>query len=126
MFYLVGYLSHSNRTVWLDQNLIEFTNMKIGTDSIIVKYDESKCNKVGEKCTNNNIYANPIDPSIYFFTPLGIYCFYEPVLLISRDGILLKENSKLGTAANMRLERNRQLTQKVAQQCLHHEYGKSF
>ena len=32
-------------------------------------------------------------------TLLGIYCSYESVMLISRKGIFLKENSKLGTAA---------------------------
>ena len=41
-----------------------FTNMERGTDSIIVKYNETKSEKSGEKCSNKNIYANPTDPSI--------------------------------------------------------------
>ena len=86
------------RSISIDH--IGFANMKRGTDSIIVKYDESKSDKAGEKFTNKNIYANPIDPSICFFTALRIYCSYESVLLISREGIYLKENSKLGNAAH--------------------------
>ena len=77
-------------------NHIGFANMKRGTDSITVKYDESKSGKVGEKCTKKNIYTNPTDLSICFFTAIGIYCSCESVLLISREGI----NLKLGNAAH--------------------------
>ena len=58
-----------------------------------------KSDKAGKRCANKNIYANPTHSSIYFFTSLGISCSYESVSLISREGIFLKENSKLGTAA---------------------------
>lgn len=86
------------RSISIDH--IGFTNMKRGTDSIIVKYDETKSDKTGERCTNKNVYANPTDPSICFFTALGIYCSYESVSLSTREGIFLKENAKLGTAAH--------------------------
>ena len=78
---------------------IGFPYMKRGTDSVTVKQNDSKSDKVGEKCTNKNVYANQIDPSIYFFTALGIYCSYESVSLNTRKKIFLKENAKLGTAA---------------------------
>ena len=74
------------RSISIDN--IGFSNMKRGSDTIIIKYDESKSNKVGEKCTNKNTFANNVDPSIYFFTGLGIYCSNESILLISREGIL--------------------------------------
>ena len=86
------------RSISIDH--IGFVNMKRGTDSIIVKYDEKKSNKAGEKWTNKNIYANPTDPSICFLTALDIYCSCKPVLLISREGIFSKEISKLGTVAH--------------------------
>ena len=38
------------RSISIDH--IGFTNMKGGTDSIIVKYNETKSDKAGEKCTN--------------------------------------------------------------------------
>ena len=77
-----------------------FTNMKRGTDSIIVKCNQTKSDKTDERYTNKNVFANPTDPSINFFTALGIYCSYESVSFIIREGIFLKENAKLGTAAH--------------------------
>ena len=44
--------------------------------------------------------ANPTDPSICLFTALGIYCSYESVSLIAREGIFMKDNAKLGTAVD--------------------------
>ena len=35
-----------------------------------------------------------------FFTVLGIYCSYKSVSLITREGIFLKENVKLGISAH--------------------------
>ena len=52
------------RSVLIDH--IGFTNMKRGTESIIVKYNETKSDKTGKRCTNKNVYANPTDPSICF------------------------------------------------------------
>ena len=57
------------RSISIDH--IGFTNMKRGTDSIIVKYDETKSDKTGERCTNKNVYANPADPSICFLQHWG-------------------------------------------------------
>ena len=45
-----------------------------------------------------NVCANAIDPSITA-TAFGIYCSYKSVSLFCREGIFLKENVKLGTAA---------------------------
>ena len=47
-----------------------------------------------------NVYTNPTDPSICFITALGIYFSYESISLVTREGIFLKENTKLGTAAH--------------------------
>ena len=85
------------RSISIDH--IGFTNRKRGTDYIIVKYNETKSDKTGERCTNKNVYANPTDPSIYFFTALGIHCSYESNSLITKEGFFLKENAKLSTAA---------------------------
>ena len=86
------------RSISIDH--LGFTNMKRGTDSIIVKYDETKSDKAGERCKNKNVYAKPTDPSICFFIALGIYCSYESISLITREVIFLKKNAKLGTTAH--------------------------
>ena len=59
------------RSISIDH--IGFTNIKRGTDSILVNYNEAKSDKAGERCTNKNVYANPMNPSICFYTALGIY-----------------------------------------------------
>ena len=101
------------RSISIDH--ICFTNMKRGTDSVIAKYNETKIDKAGEKCTNKNIYTNLTDPSIYFFTTLGIYCSYESVLLITREGIFLKENAKFGTAAHRFCSRLKKVIENYAE-----------
>ena len=63
------------RSISIDH--LGFPNLKRGSDSIIVKYNESKNDKAGEKCSNKNINANPTDPSMCFFTALGIYCCHK-------------------------------------------------
>ena len=63
------------RSISIDH--IGFANMRRGTDSIVVKYDEPKSAKAGEKCTNKNIYTNPMGPHICFVPALCIYCTYE-------------------------------------------------
>lgn len=36
-------------------------NLRLGIDSIIIKYDDSKADKAGERLSEKNIYANPQD-----------------------------------------------------------------
>lgn len=36
-------------------------NFRVGIDSIIIKYDDSKADKAGEKLSEKNVYANPLD-----------------------------------------------------------------
>ena len=76
------------RSISIDH--IGFRSMKSGTDSIIVKYNETKSDKTGEKCTNENAYPNLTDFSICFFTALGIYCSYESVSSSTREGIFFE------------------------------------
>ena len=40
---------------------IGWHNMRRGEDSIVVKYDDTKSDKAGEKCSNKNLYSNPND-----------------------------------------------------------------
>ena len=67
--FIIFQWNYMARSISIDH--IGFTNMKRGTDSIIVKYDETKSDKTGERCTNKNVYANPTDPSICFFFSIG-------------------------------------------------------
>jgi hypothetical protein len=40
---------------------LSFANFRTGTDSIIVKYDNSKMDKAGEQLSEKNLYANVND-----------------------------------------------------------------
>ena len=79
---------------------IGFSNLKRGTDSIMVKYDDTKSDKAGENCTNKNLYANPHDPVVSVFLALGLYCSMEEVSLASRNSLFLKDGAPIGSAAH--------------------------
>ena len=51
-----------------------WNNLKKGEDSVVIKYDETKADKSGESCSDKNIYANPGDWHVCWYTCLGIYC----------------------------------------------------
>ena len=86
------------RSINLD--CIAFSNLKRGSDSIIVKYDETKSDKTGENCSNKHIYGNPADPVVCVFLALGLYSALEHVSLATRNSLFLKAGATLGSAAN--------------------------
>ena len=49
-----------------------FHNLKIGNDSIKLKYDDSKADKAGERLSEKNIYANPKEWKLCWLTGLGL------------------------------------------------------
>ena len=40
---------------------LAFHNFSLDLDSIVIKYDETKADRTGEKLSENNVYANPLD-----------------------------------------------------------------
>ena len=52
---------------------LRFNCFAIGTDSLVVKYWDTKKDKKGEKTSPKIFYANPFDFTICFVTALGIY-----------------------------------------------------
>ena len=48
-------------------------NVKLGIDSVIVKYDDSKADKAGEKLSEKNTHANPFDWKLCWWTLFGIH-----------------------------------------------------
>ena len=75
-------------------------NLKKGEDSIVVKYDETKADKSGESCSDKNIYANPQDWYVCWYTCLGIYCCFYCTTLSERDSLFIEKNEKTGSAAS--------------------------
>ena len=50
-----------------------FHNVKLGVDSLVVKYDDSKADKAGEKLSEKNIFANPFQWQECFWTGMGVW-----------------------------------------------------
>ena len=76
-----------------------FHNFSLGTDSIIGKYDDSKADKSGERLSEKNIYANPFEWKMCFWTGLGVWCSLNSQRLSKSERLFLQTDVKEGTAA---------------------------
>lgn len=78
-----------------------FNNFKLGCDSIICKYDDSKTKKDGEKLSEKNIYANPTAYEQCFWTGMGVYSALNADKISSNAGkLFLTDGAKEGSAAS--------------------------
>ena len=75
-------------------------NIKIGLDSIVAKYDDSKADKAGERLSEKNIYANPLDWTKCLWTALGIWIAMRRDKLVGNERLFLDKNVKEGSAAS--------------------------
>ena len=73
-------------------------NLKLGTDSIVITYDDSKMDSMGERLHPKNCYANPYCPHISTFLALGIWIMLYPDQYETTDSLFLKDNTVVGTA----------------------------
>ena len=73
-------------------------NLKLGTDSVVITYDDSKMDSTGERLPPKNCYANPYCPSISTFLALGVWIMLSPEQYESSDSLFLKEGTIIGTA----------------------------
>jgi len=76
-----------------------FHNFSLGQDSIIVKYDETKADKAGEKLSEKNVYANPMDWTMCSWLAFGIYCSLFSGILSESERLFLRKGTKEGTAS---------------------------
>ena len=76
-----------------------FHNFSLGQDSIIIKYDESKADKAGEKLSEKNLYSNPLEWTMCSWLAFGIYCSLMSDNLCESERLFLKKGTKEGTAS---------------------------
>ena len=76
-----------------------FHNFWVGSDSIIAKYDDSKADKSGERLSEKNIYANPENFQLCFFTAMGIWVSLEAARLAENERLFLGKNVEEGMAS---------------------------
>jgi hypothetical protein len=55
-------------------NPLGFHNFHLGVDSIIGKHDNLKVDKIGERLSEKNIFANPLNWHVCWWTGTGICC----------------------------------------------------
>ena len=97
------------RSVNIDD--LTFGQFKIGKDSIVIEYDDTKKDPTGEKTTPKNCYPNPFDVRICMFTALGCYLsscqesFSNP----DKKTIFRKANTKKGSGSHLYCETLRKL-----------------
>ena len=96
-FWTVAQWSCIARSISVDP--LQFHNIKLGNDSLILKYDETKCDKEADKLTERNIYANPHDFTKCFVTGLGIHCALNQDRLSAGTSLFLNPGTRVGTAA---------------------------
>ena len=77
-----------------------FHNFSLGQDSIIITYDKTKADKAGEKLSEKNVYANPLDWTMCTWLAFGIYCSLFSGNLSASERIFLKRGTKEGTASS--------------------------
>ena len=99
IFSLVGFLMQWNcMTRSINIDYVGFSNLKRGTDSLVIKYDDTKADKTGENCHNKKLYTNPKDPIGCVFLAIGIYCAMEHKSLENKNCLFLSPDADLGNA----------------------------
>ena len=78
---------------------LAFHNYRVGQDSIICKYDDSKADKTGEKLAEKNLYANPFEYTQCSWTGLGIYTALNCDALSVHERFFLAKGVEEGAAA---------------------------
>jgi hypothetical protein len=76
-----------------------FHNFSLGTDSLVVKYDDSKADKAGEKLSEKNLYANPLDWTMCPWLGLGVYFCVNCGNLGENERLFLKHGRKEGISS---------------------------
>ena len=74
-------------------------NMKLGSDSLVIKYDDSKADKSGERLSEKNIYANLIEWQECFWTGMGVWLALREGEGVMGDCLFLNEGVSEGTAS---------------------------
>jgi hypothetical protein len=75
---------------------LAFHNFSVGIDSVVIKYDDSKADKTGEKLSEKNVYSNPLGWTMCSWLAIGIYCFLNQGNLVENERLFLKTGTKDG------------------------------
>ena len=86
------------RSTSIDQ--LKLSNLRTGPGSLIGKYNNRKTDKQGERQSEKNIYADPFEWTLCFWTGLGVWCALKAQEMQSTNQYLfLSPGAKEGTAS---------------------------
>lgn len=105
---------------------LAFHNFSNGSDSIIGKYDDSKADKSGERLSEKNIYANPLDWRMCFWTGFGVWCCLSNQQLLKSERLFIETNVKEGSASTKYCEQLASIIQQHIDELKVHVNSKNF
>ena len=94
---------------------LTFDQLSMGTDSLIIEYDDSKCDQMGQRTSPKNCYANPYDHLACIFTAIGCYLCLEDETWVSssQNSIFRNRRGEVdGDAAHQYCARIRKIYEK--------------
>lgn len=80
---------------------LKIRNFSVVDDAIVIKFFDTKMDKVGEKLSPKHCYANPSDFRICVFTALACYfCMVNSEWTNKRDYLFINDGASTGSAAS--------------------------
>ena len=86
------------RSITIDPT--SFHHFTLGLDNIVLKYEDSKADKEGKRCSEKHMYDNPYKPEISLNLALAVYFCLNVEKLSKHEMLFLEKNAKSGSAAN--------------------------
>ena len=103
------------------------SNFKVGPDSLIGKYDNSKADRAGERLSEKNIFANPYDWTQCFWTGLGVWLALRvDEMKNTHEKLFLNAGNKLGSAATKYCEQVATIAKRHSGEVQNHMDPKRF
>ena len=83
---------------------LKLHNFKLGTDSAVVKHDESKADKQAQQLAQKNVHGHPFVFRLCHFTGLGIHIALRKETMKGTERLFLSNNAKEGTSSKACVE----------------------
>ena len=83
---------------------LKLHNFMLGIDSIMVRFDESKCDKQAQRLALKNVCVHPFDFRLCYFTGLGIHIALQKDKMKGNKSLFLSKNAKEGSGSESHVE----------------------
>ena len=84
---------------------LKLHNFKLGTDAVMIEFDESKSDEQAQRLAQKNVHAHPFDFRLCHFTGLGIHvALWKETMKGTAERLFLSSDAKEGTASKAYVE----------------------